>query len=461
MRILIDQGQREFPLSIPEEHADREATLTIYLEDGTSARIPIELRSIPVSERAAFDGRHFVRKRVPLAADLPLGYHELSIEIVGVSSTPARLIVCPSRAYRPAWLESAKTAGLAISLYGLRSARNWGCGDTSDLKALVDWVLERTGASFIALNPLHAIQNRQPFNTSPYLPNSIYYRNPIYLDIEQIAEFQCSARAQTVFRSDVIQTELAALREAELVEYERVYRMKRRFLKLLFRCFLPEWSRDTERARALRTYIEREGELLDRFAVYEALDEAIHRSCPDVWNWRSWPEPYQDPQSAAVEEFARKHWRSVLFHKYVQWQLDLQLAAAQTHACERGLTHRSVPRSGSGHGSVRFRSVGASRILCIRLPRGRAAGRFLAQGAGLGLSASQLRSPLSGRLPAFRRVDPQKLPARGRAAHRSCDAFFSPVLDSGWHGRGGRNLCARPSRRSARAFLRWRASAKK
>src|SRR4029077_16113374 len=122
-----------------------------------------------------------------------------------------------------------------------------------------------------------------------------------------------------------VQAELSALRETELVEYERVYRLKLRFLKLLFRSFLQEWKRDTERARELRSYIAREGELLDRFAVHEALDEAIHRRCPEAWNWRSWPEPYQDPQSPAVQEFARKHWRSVLFHKYVQWQLDLQL----------------------------------------------------------------------------------------------------------------------------------------
>ena len=39
-----------------------------------------------------------------------------------------------------------------------------------------------------------------------------------------------------------------------------------------------------------------------------------------------------------TREFARKHWRSVLFHKYMQWQLDLQLAAAQQHALEQGLS---------------------------------------------------------------------------------------------------------------------------
>ncbi len=137
-----------------------------------------------------------------------------------------------------------------------------------------------------------------------------------------------------------VQAEIQELRAAEFVEYERVYRLKVRFLKLLFRGFLTQWARDTPRARELREYIEREGDLLHQFAVHSALDEAIHKQCPDVWNWQFWPQQYQDPHSTATEEFARKHWRSVLFHKYVQWQLDQQFAAAQQEARRRGLSIR-------------------------------------------------------------------------------------------------------------------------
>ncbi len=320
--LTAKNSPHDISLSLPAKHADSPALLHLRLEDGGT----LDLEVTP--------GAQHIR----LPDDLPLGYHELSFEIAGESWPPSRLIVCPDRAFEPTGLRDGRAAGLAISLYGLRSQRNWGCGDTTDLRALIDWVAERTGTSFIALNPLHAITNRQPYNTSPYLPNSIFYRNPIYLDVQAIPDFAASARAMALIQSQSVQKEIAALRDAELVEYERVYALKVRFLKLVFQAFLDnEWRHVTGRAAELKQYIEREGQLLHRFAVHSALDEAIHKECPDVWNWKSWPEPYQDPESAESRQFARKHWRSILFHKYMQWQLDLQLAAAQQHALERGL----------------------------------------------------------------------------------------------------------------------------
>ena len=35
-----------------------------------------------------------------------------------------------------------RAAGIAVSLYGVRSARNWGCGDFRDLLEVVDWAAE-------------------------------------------------------------------------------------------------------------------------------------------------------------------------------------------------------------------------------------------------------------------------------------------------------------------------------
>jgi len=334
--LIADRPPHEVLLSLPAERAESPAVLEIRFEDGNSLRLPVELGAIPAVAAKQVDSRLLIRKTIQLPDTLALGYHELTLELAGERWPAARLIVCPSRAYHPEWLEAGRAAGLAISLFGLRSQRNWGCGDITDLKVVIDWAAEHAGADFIALNPLHAIPNRQPFNISPYLPNSIFFRNPLYLDLEETEDFRASAKARALRQSPAIENEIQALRASQFVEYERVYRLKIRFLKLLFHSFLEERKRNGPRADGFQQYVEREGDLLHRFAVHAALDESMHAHCPEVWTWRAWPEQYQDPESPAVAQFARQHWRSVLFHKYLQWQLDLQLASAQQHARQRG-----------------------------------------------------------------------------------------------------------------------------
>ena len=94
-----------------------------------------------------------------------------------------RLIVTPDRAVLPA---PGKHAGLGITLYGLRSQTQLGMRRFPRSRDLIDWAAATLHVDFIALNPLHAIHNRRPYNTSPYLPNSIFYRNFLYLDVEGV-----------------------------------------------------------------------------------------------------------------------------------------------------------------------------------------------------------------------------------------------------------------------------------
>lgn len=251
---------------------------------------------------------------------LPLGYHE-----VRARGGTMRLIVTPDRAWLPD--EDAKRAGLGVMLYSLRSHRNWGCGDFRDLRDLVDWSAEVLHAAFIALNPLHAIQNRRPYNTSPYLPASIFYRNFLYLDIESIPGFDCIRHR---FEDGETRAELQRLRLAEQVEYEKVADLKRRALELIFNANPP--------ARDCREWIAEEGDLLRLYSTWCALDEHLHRENPEAWVWPDWPEEYRDPGSPAVHRFAREHDKEILFHGWVQWQVDRQLASLQEHARAAGMS---------------------------------------------------------------------------------------------------------------------------
>jgi 4-alpha-glucanotransferase len=299
------------------------AEIEIDAPTGETARITLLCEDGSVHE---FDAR--LSERVPLPVALPLGYHQVRVR-VGSEEGAARYIVAPDRAWSA---PPGRTAGICVSLYGVRSERNWGCGDFRDLHGIIDWAARDLGASFVGLNPLHAIHNRRPFNTSPYLPLSIFYQNFLYLDVESIEDFQRSRRARALRERPEIAREIAELRAAPFVEYERVSALKLRFLKLAFVEFLR-----CPRPHAFTQYCDAEGALLEKFATYCALDETMHQRDPEVWLWTQWPEPYHDPESDAVREFRKKHWRRILFYQYLQWQIDRQLAAAQQYARERGL----------------------------------------------------------------------------------------------------------------------------
>lgn len=329
------------PVHVPLESGAREALVRIRLENGASEEFRLWLESLPVAATAELRGRRLARYQAPLPDRLPLGYHDLTVAAPLGGETlqsETRLIVCPDQAWVPPDLAAGgKAAGIAISLYGLRSARNWGCGDFTDLTKVIDWVAEDLGGSFISLNPLHAIANRQPFNTSPYLPASVFFRNPIYIDVEAVEEFACSQRARALFESPETQAELRALREAPFVEYERVYSLKLRLLQVAFESFLERRQAGSARAAAFEEHCRQEGALLENYATYCALDEWIHARRPDVWTWPDWPEEYRDPDSPAVREFREANRERILFHKYLQWLAETQLAEAQQHARRKGL----------------------------------------------------------------------------------------------------------------------------
>jgi 4-alpha-glucanotransferase len=255
-----------------------------------------------------------------LQADLKLG---LGYYVVSSEGSTMQLIVTPDKAWTPA---PGRYAGLGVMLFGLRSHRNWGCGDFRDLRDLIDWAAPTLHADFIALNPLHAIHNRQPYNASPYLPNSIYYRNFIYLDVEGVPGFD---RIRHRWSHGDLCAELVKLRASEFVQYEQVAAAKRRALDAIFETNPP--GRDCEK------WIEAEGDLLRLFATYSALDEVLHAANPDLWVWPDWPTEYRDPESPAVKRFAEEYKRQILFHGWVQWLIDCQLRKVQEHAHKAGM----------------------------------------------------------------------------------------------------------------------------
>jgi len=297
------------------------AGLWIRLEDG-SARTG--LRQLE-NNRAPYDldGRLVGEATFELPGDLPLGYHQLHLQ-VGASDISTLVIVSPASMGLPARLGPSRAWGLATQLYSVRSQRSWGIGDLTDLADLAVWSASRHGAGFVLVNPLHAAAPTPPMEPSPYLPTSRRFINPLYLRVEAIAEFAYVRQRGSIRRARVEVQALA--KKSNRIDRDAAWKAKRSALESVYRV-----KRSAGRELAYTAYRQREGQSLDDFATWCALAEQYGN------DWHQWPEDLQHPAGPAVADFAAEHAKTVDFHRWLQWQLDDQLTAAQATAVQAGM----------------------------------------------------------------------------------------------------------------------------
>jgi 4-alpha-glucanotransferase len=297
------------------------AHVWIRLEDGTVCADVRQLDNFTAPYD--LDGRLIGEATFALPRDLPLGYHRLHLRSAGTESDVA-LMVTPAWLGLPERLGNRRLWGLATQLYSVRSKQSWGIGDLTDLADLAVWAGAGHGAGFVLVNPLHAAAPTAPMEPSPYLPTSRRFSSPLYLRVEMIVEYADLRKRRRVRR---LRDELVAhIDHLDGIDRDAVWKAKRRALKSVFAV-----RRSAGRELAYRAFVEREGAALDAFATWCALAERYGG------NWHHWPEDLQHPNFDAVAKFAEKHSAAVDFHRWMQWQLDEQLAGAQSAAVRAGM----------------------------------------------------------------------------------------------------------------------------
>jgi 4-alpha-glucanotransferase len=298
------------------------ADVWVQLEDGTVRdRVQQVDNFTPPFD---LDGRWVGEASFVLPADLPLGYHRIHLRS-GDSEISAALIVTPDWLGLPERLGARRAWGLAAQLYSVRSRESWGIGDLTDLTDLAVWSASRHGADYVLVNPLHAATPTTPMEPSPYLPTSRRFFNPLYLRVEAIPEFAgLVKRGQLRRLRSEVQRQAAQL---DAIDRDSAWAAKRAALKLLYRV-----PRSAGRELAYAAFLDREGTPLDDFAAWCALAEE-HGG-----DWHRWPDSLQHPAAPAVAKFVKKHRAQVDFHRWLQWQLDEQLAAAQSQAVRAGMS---------------------------------------------------------------------------------------------------------------------------
>jgi 4-alpha-glucanotransferase len=298
-----DGAAPELRLRLAKQQASGRCTVVIELEDGSTIARTLTLDELTVLREGEVEGTRFVELGCVVEATVPLGYHQVSLELHGAAWT-ARLIAAPSRARRV----HGHHWGVFMPTYALRTDRTSGAGDLGDLRELVDRVGE-LGGGMVGTLPLLSTFLDEPFEPSPYVPVSRLFWNELFLELEGLPELAHCPEAQQRMASAEYARELGLLRGLDLVDYRRAMEHKRGVLQALSRCAFA----DGEPA-GLREFVREQPRAHD-YARFRAAVEQYGRG------WRKWPAEVREtgPSEAQCDP------ERVRYHLYVQWRMHEQL----------------------------------------------------------------------------------------------------------------------------------------
>lgn len=335
-RISID-------VNVPARDFGSALLWSVRLEDGSRRDGAISTADCAEVWRGEIEESWITRRRIDLPIDLPIGYHELEAKTaagaVAGAANRCLLIISPPQCYEPASIAAGgRLWGIAVQLYTVRSRENWGIGDFSDLRSLIQWVASH-GAGFVGLNPLHALAPADPERCSPYSGSSRHFLNALYIAVPLVPEFHgCVAARERMAEPSVVER-LRELRDRELVDYRGVADLKFEILALLYRDFQERHlALGTGRARDFRAFLAAGGEPLRMHARFDALDRYFRATLGVASGWLNWPAEFRDVNGWAASRYADTHPEEVEFYAYLQWLAHEQLCGAQALTRELGMS---------------------------------------------------------------------------------------------------------------------------
>jgi 4-alpha-glucanotransferase len=321
--LVWDGRDGEAILRWPLGDADRLISCSLSIENSQTTSWEFRPRDVRASQTVEVEGIVYAEYRIPLQAGLPSGYHRFQVT-VGGQQHEATVIAAPTRCYQGE-NGSQRHWGVFLPLYALRSQRDWGVGDFTDLGNLLDWT-RTLGGSMVGALPLMASfvdPHDNIYEPSPYAPASRLFWNEIYLDVESIAASIPCPAANTRLTSEKFRGEREALRKLPLVDYRRTMALKRSVLEELAATFFTGPS--AEQA-SFRAFLEQNPHA-DEYARFRATGERNGAS------WWCWPERQRQGEIRQndFDEAVRR------YHLFVQWQCHEQLTAIKHRNGQKGL----------------------------------------------------------------------------------------------------------------------------
>ncbi len=322
------KGSDELRLAAPLVTAVTGAPITlIHGSGGAPATAALTLESGARRDiKPVYSGR-----RVTLDGIAEAGYHTLHIGDRAVT-----LAVAPKKAFTTEDVaEGAPLWGVAVQLYGLRHPGDGGIGNTAGLSVLTTGAA-KYGADIIALSPTHALFGADLGRYGPYSPSSRLFLNPLHADPRLLFGV---TRVSAAIGELALARQWGTFEAADLIDWPTTAAAKLAVFRRLFDDLWEACERGDPGplGREFAKFRADGGDLLEQHARFEVLHAAQLAAEPPRWNWRTWPQTWQDRTSADVQAFAAANSRDIAFHAFLQWIADRSLAAAQADARRAGM----------------------------------------------------------------------------------------------------------------------------
>ena len=311
-----------FEMSLPLKYEHDNILFQVQKEDGSMDLGSFWFHDMPYIDSTTIKDVPYQKRRVYLFINAPLGYHKMVFQLSDGVTHQMHLIVVPRQCYQPAFsAEQKKVYGFPVQLYALKSKKNWGIGDYSDLKSFCE-ISSRCGAGVIGINPLSALFPDAPQDASPYSSCSRLFFNPIYVDLTVLPEFSENIDCQQKLADETFLNLLTEMRNNPMVQYKDVFELKNTVMREIYQTFkvnnFENGQPITQRGQAYIDFCTAKGESLTRFATYQVLRLHFSKEGKSV-EWSKWRTGYQNPTSALVKKFQTEYAEEIDFIKYQQF----------------------------------------------------------------------------------------------------------------------------------------------
>lgn len=273
----------------------------------------------------------YVKMQFAVTEELAPGYYDVEARTAkGVYKTV--LAVTPRACYELQKNGKDKLFGFALQLYSLKSRRNWGVGDFTDLAEMAD-MLANSGGDIIGLNPLNVLEHENPEYASPYASTSRLFLNPIYIDVEKVPFYEADDKDEAA---------IAAAKAKENIDYTTVYNTKIAALRRIFARVLKQHKSDYY--KEFMAFVAADTGELHRLAVFQTFK--AQKCGTSAQRQKKAGGIERLSIVGEMEKFVSANAKEIEFFKFLQFEADRQLRAVEAKIKERGLAvglYRDLP----------------------------------------------------------------------------------------------------------------------